>query len=233
MPRLDTPLSTNGLVMPPEFPVAEYESVFERVKPHAQTANDIYKQFVGAWNALPYRFLAVTEYEAAVTTSLTEAGGSPSPPERYRQERDLFGFFSNGFSVFEATFYGLFSLGALLSAADFQIGTAKDQQRISPSSTASAIGKAFAGDPIHGAVDSILSDPAYLEWREVRNVLTHRAAPGRIFFVGIGGDETLPDEWKIRGIPLDADMAHKRRSELSRLLNALLQAMDQFTQTYF
>jgi hypothetical protein len=218
--------------MPSDFPVAEYESVHKIVAPRAHTPQDVYEQFAGAWNALAYRFLAVTEYEAALTGSLAKAGTSPTPTERYRQERDLFGFFSNGFSIFEAVFYGLFSLGAFLSATSFPLSTAKDQQRISPSSTATAMANAFPGDPLQQVIIRVSSDPAYVECREVRNVLTHRAAPGRTFFVGIGGDDVLADQWKIKGIPLDAKMAATRRIDLARLLCEMMQGIDQFAQSH-
>ena len=181
---------------------------------------------------MAYRFLALTEYEASFAASLASVGSKPSPLDRHRQERDLFGFFCNGFSVFEATFYGLFSLGSFLSATSFPMSTPKDQQRISPSSTAAALESAFPGDPIHKAITTVLQDPAYLEWREVRNVLTHRAAPGRIFFVGIGGNDALPDQWKIKGIPLDVKMASTRRAVLSRLLSDLLQGIEQFSLSH-
>jgi hypothetical protein len=229
---MSPPLSTNGLIMPPDFPVAQYESVHGRVEPRARTSNDIYEQFAGAWNALSYRFLALTEYEAAFSASVARVGSRSSPLERHRQERDLFGFFSNGFSVFEATFYGLYSLGSFINAAAFPMSTAKDQQRITPSSTTAAMAKAFPGDPIHQTISTVLSDPALLEWREVRNILTHRVAPGRIFFVGIGGDDILPDQWKIKSIPLDEKMASARRGDLSRLLSVLMQGIDQFAQSH-
>jgi hypothetical protein len=232
MPNKNSPLSTNGLIMPPDFPVEHYESVHKRVEGRARTSNDTYEHFAGAWNALAYRFLAVTEYQAAFTASLSIVGGSPTPDERYRQERDLFGFFSNGFSVFESAFYALFSLGAFVSAAGFPLNTPKDQQRVSPSSTAAALARVFPSDHIHKTVSAITSDSSYLEFREVRNILTHRAAPGRTFFVGIGSDDALPDLWKIKSIPLDANMAPSRRAELSRLLRELLQGIDDFAKAH-
>jgi hypothetical protein len=230
MPHENSPLSTNGLIMPPDFPVEHYESVYKRLERHAHTSNGTYEHFAGAWNALAYRFLAVTEYEVAFTASLNVAGAGPTPDERYRQERDLFGFFSNAFSVFESAFYGLFSIGAFLSAAEFPLKTSKDQQRVSPSSTAAALVRAFPGAAIIKIISDVTLDPSYLEIREVRNVLTHRAAPGRTFFVGIGSDDALPDLWKIKSIPLDAKMAPARRTELCRLLKQLLAGADDFTK---
>jgi hypothetical protein len=217
--------------MPPDFPVAFYEAVYKKVERRASTVPDLYEQFAGAWNALAYRFLALAEHEAALTVSLANLGASPSRLERYRQERDLFGFFSNGFSMFEAAFYGLFSIGAFVSSAGFPMSTAKDRQRISPSSTAIAMVRAFSGDPLNKIISSAASDPAYEECREVRHILTHRAAPGRTFFVGLGTDDLLPDQWKIKSIPLDDGMPPARRADLARLIGGLLQGIDQFTKS--
>ncbi|NBX03534.1 MAG: hypothetical protein EBR02_05675 [Alphaproteobacteria bacterium] len=55
------PLSTNGLVMPLDFPVADYEAIHSIVEPRTRKAKETYEQFAGAWNAVAYRFLALTE----------------------------------------------------------------------------------------------------------------------------------------------------------------------------
>jgi hypothetical protein len=178
---------------------------------------------------LAYRFLAMTQYEAAFSASVASLGGSPNPPDRYKQERDLYGFFSNGFSVLESSFYGLFSIGALLSAADFAISTERDQRRVSPFSTARAMAKTFPSDPLCRTIDSVLKASSYLEWQEVRNVLTHRVAPGRTFFVGSGST----DQWNIKNIPLGPKMAPARRAALSHLTSKLLEGIDQFIKSHF
>jgi hypothetical protein len=77
--------------------------------------------------------------------------------------------------------------------------------------------------------DVISSELTCLEWREIRNVLSHRAAPGRTFFVGIGGPDGLPDQCKIKNIMLDADMAPARRAQLANLLNKFVAAIDDFS----
>jgi hypothetical protein len=170
-------LKTNGLVMPVDFPTDHYNDIFERTLPRATESPAIYEQFAGAWNAVAYRFLAMADDEAAFSSLVVHI--APKPPIRYEQERSLFGFFSNGFSVFEAAFYGVFAGGALLSPSDFPIATSRDQQRISPQSTSSALAKAFPAEPLNTVLCNLLADPQFVEWREIRNVLTHRAAPGR------------------------------------------------------
>jgi hypothetical protein len=204
----NSPLKTNGLVMPGDFPTDHYNAIYDQTL--AQVAAATPDQFAGAWNAVAYRFLAMTDEEQTFTALVVNT--APEPPIRYQQERSLFGFFSNGFSVFEATFYALFALGALLSPSHFPIATAKDQQKISPHATSAAFAKAVSTDPINAVIGGLLSNTEFIEWREIRNILTHRAAPGRTFFVSIGdvADAPLPDQWKIKGISLDTQMAVAR-----------------------
>ncbi len=226
------PLSINGLAMPGDFPVAALESIHSRAFALRGTHAEIYEHFASAWNAVAYRFLAVAEYEIEFTASLSIH--SADATLRHQQEKQLFGFFSNGFSVFEAAFYGLFSLGSLQSPSEFPIATSKDQQRISPSTTMSALKLAFPSSPLNAALNSITNDPAYLEWREIRNVLTHRAAPGRRFHAHLGGkDFSIPDQWKLKDISLDVDMAPTKRAHLSRLLNRFADEVDVFAQAQF
>lgn len=227
------PLKTNGLLMPVDFPTAQYNDVYERTLSQVTASPAIHEQFAGAWNAVAYRFQAMADDEIAFTSLVVQT--APEPPIRYQQERSLFGFFSNGFSVFEATFYGVFALGALLSPADFPIATPRDQQRIAPHSTLAALAKAFPAEPLNTAISNLLADTQFLEWREIRNVLTHRAAPGRTFFVSIGdpSETPLPDEWKLKGIPLDDKMAPMRRAQLSGQLDELLDGIRDFTLRHF
>lgn len=77
-------------------------------------------------------------------------------------------------------------------------------------------------------MSNVTSDATYLDLREARNMLTHRVAPGRTFFIGIGTDDELPDQWKLNNITLDGNMAATRRAGLARLLTRLLRGADQF-----
>jgi hypothetical protein len=227
------PLKTNGLVMPVDFPTAHYNDVFERTLSKVAASPAIHEQFAGAWNAVAYRFQAMADDEMAFTSLVVQT--APKPEIRCQQESALFGFFCNGFSVFEAAFYGIFALGALLSPTAFPIAAARDQQRISPQSASAAVAKAFPSEPLNVVIASLLSDAQFLEWREIRNVLTHRAAPGRTFFVSIGDPAAaqLPDQWKLKGIPLDDQMALTRRAQLSQQLDQLIDGIRDFTFRHF
>ncbi len=215
------PLKTNGLVPAPDFPVEPYEAVHELVV--ARWGNlQLYEDFAGAWNAVSYRFEAAAKSGAEFERSLRVAGATPTPDERFRQDSALAEFFSGGYSVFESVFYGLHAIGACLAPSVFSLSTPKARQQVSPSQTTATFKKAFAGDPFITVLDAFATDPAYLEWKEIRNVLTHRTAPGRRMFVGIGVDDAPPTAWKLNDIPMDETLVLMRRAALVRLLAHLV-----------
>jgi hypothetical protein len=220
-------VNTTGLLMPGDFPVAAYQAVHMKLVPYAEKNNLVYAQFAGAWNAISYRFNALDEYDELFSSSIAKYGAGPPADERYRQERDLFGFFSNGFSTFEALFYGAFSAAALVRPAAFPIATAQDQRRITASQTAAAYATAFPGDPILAALKTVITDPAYVELRDVRNVLSHRSAPGRTIHVAIG-EEPAPDQWKLENIILDEKTTATRRSRIAKVLTEATEAFQKF-----
>lgn len=217
--------------MPPEFPVAPFERSYARVRRRATTHGGLFEQFSGAWNALSIRYLAFTAHGDEFTRlTIQPCGAGPEPQVRYRQEDQLFGFFSSGFSAFEAYFYGMFAVGALIRPGDFPLTTSKEQQAVSPSSTGAAYRQSFASDHVIAAFDGVFQDASYREFREVRNILTHRTAPGRRIYVGIDSDEELPARWKINDIALDGQLAATRRAEVARLLTGLLEAAAAFIE---
>jgi hypothetical protein len=227
------PLTTNGLVMPSDFPREPFEAIHKKLASSSSGRESLYAQFAGAWNALSYRYLALTQYGDAFAESVTKFGTSPDATRRYEQERDLFGFFSNGFAAFEAYFYALFAIGALLDSSTFLLESPSHQQQVSPSHTIRTYARAFPSDAILAAFETLASDPAYRQCREVRNILTHRTAPGRTFFVSVGGDETPKDQWKLFDITIEQSMTLTRRADVSRLLSEALEAAQKFVDARF
>jgi hypothetical protein len=232
MPQLHH-LSLNGLVVPSDFPTTPFEKIHARLIAKVDTQGVVYREYAGAWNAVSYRFLAATHYSDEFTNSMKKFGSSAASDERYRQERSLFGFFTNGLSAIEATFYGLFAIGAFLSPSSFRMMTAKEQQSVTPGSTQTAYIKNFSKEPILKVFDQLLSDQVYTELKHIRNVLAHRAAPGRKAFVSLGDSELLPEEWKLLNISMDDQLTDSRRAELARLLTMLLLGTQAFVEAKF
>lgn len=224
-------LYSNGLQIPSSFPIASYEIVYRSVEAK-QAAHPLYEHFSGAWNALAYRFRATIDRGDEFILAFAQHGAEPPPEERYLQECLLFEFFSSGFSAFEAAFYGFYTIGAFTQPTGFPLSTPKDQQRVSPAGAVNAFVRVYSADKVAAALSGFIADPGFQQFREVRNILTHRTAPGRRMYVGLGIDDAPPTEWKLNNLPIDGTIITNSVKELSRLLSQLLTIIEGFTQRH-
>src|SRR5262245_56672084 len=114
------PLSINGLTPPDDFPAERFEALYKKLG-DAYAGRHGYDLVFEALNAIAYRFVALAEYDQSFTAWFN--AHRDGQPFRYHQERDLFGFFSNAYSVFEAFCFTLFAVGALIDPAHFPLST--------------------------------------------------------------------------------------------------------------
>jgi hypothetical protein len=178
-----------------------------------------------AWNAIPYRFLSLADDSDRYTAAIQ---GSDTSHQRYIQERHLFGFFTNGVSLFESFFYAMFAIGGLICPADFSLTTDADKRKITPSNTRKLYEIAFKGDGILSAFDSVLDDDKYQQWKDIRNILSHRMAPGRQVFMTNAGKDTS-SKWKPYDISLDDKLTTSRRAQAAAMLETLLKSAAVFS----
>ena len=134
--------------------------------------------------------------------------------------------------MFESACYGLFAVGAYLRPTDFPLTTAKEQQQVSPTRTRDAYVKAFPTAPIVDSFAALFADPAYQGLREIRNVLTHRTAPGRRMYASLGAEDAPATEWKLNNVPLDGALAPERERDVARMLGGLITAAAAFTSRH-
>ncbi len=127
-------------------------------------------------------------------------------------------------------FYALYAIAAFIEPTSFSLATPADRRKVSPTKTETAFAAAFPGDPILMTISALFADPSYQEWQRIRNVLTHRTAPGRMMYVGIGNDDAPATEWKLDNIPLDKALVPTRRAALARALTALLEGIETFVR---
>ncbi len=225
-------LSINGLAVPDDFPADQFEAVYTKLG-STYGGRDEYRVFIiGALNAIAYRFTALAEYDESFRALIAAHGTGPGQPFRHRQERDLFGFFSNVFSVFEALCFALFAIGALSTAsAKFPLATNDDERKVSWGKMRETYRSAFPADPILNVLDNIAKDFAFEELRDIRNILTHRAVGARSFEVS-AGSSTRPETTTIDrlNISLDATTTASRRRDVVRLLLLGLNATHKFAE---
>lgn len=217
-------LTINGLNMHNTFPVKYYENIHEIIVLLYRN-NEFYEHYSGSWNALAYRYQAVIYHGEEFIKSLKMYGATPNPLNRSIQERLLFDFYSSSFSSFEAMFYGLYSIGHFISPEHFPISSPKDQQNISIITTRKSYLKAFPDDQILKSFDKIIYDSQYIKIKEIRNVLSHRTAPGRRTFLGLGIKDSPTTEWKLNNIPLDENLISECVTSLSGHIGSMLHDM--------
>ena len=109
------------LEFPHDFPTSELDAVHAHLtdtgddRPQTQE----WAQWAGAWNGMSYRFLALDEHAAALSSSLDDAIAPPMP-ERSRHARRLFSFFAEGHSCLECFYYGFYFVGAMIDQRVFR-----------------------------------------------------------------------------------------------------------------
>jgi hypothetical protein len=97
------------LDMPADFPVKPYDSVWksleglggENYRMGEESKYHSWYQWLAAWINIAYRFRSCAEHDEAFAESVSKFGDNPRQPEKYHQDRELFGFFVTGLSAIE------------------------------------------------------------------------------------------------------------------------------------
>ena len=216
-------LAISDIHVPDDFPVGPYEAVLHRLD--HERANTNYFQFMEAWNAIAIRFAALDESDRAFTASIGMHGPAPAQPIRFQQERDLFHFFSNAFSAFDAFAYAVYAIGSIFLPTKFALQSAGDERNAGWPRICQRYDGQF------GAVlNAIADDDKFNELRGVRNLLTHRAVPRRHFRLTVGTTrDPRPDAEMPRAhLVVDMETTASGQREIVRLLTAGLEATDRF-----
>lgn len=220
-------LSGIGIEMPDDFAIDPYEAVRLRVSKLQNVADSIRAEYSGAWNGVAIRFLSCAEHDEAFAELMRQHGSSPDSRERYQQERELFGFFVTGLSAFESVLYGLHAIAAMLRPSAFPMDNESERIGITPGRVLVRLEAMFAEEQITKVLSRVSREPQLTEWRKIRNVLAHRAHPGRI--VSVGRPEGDHTRWSLEEIVIDVETTSKWRRWLARTLGDLLAAIDAFT----
>jgi hypothetical protein len=207
------------------FPHVEYDRTYKRIQSLRETAPDAHKESIRAFHAVLFRFIAANEYRE-------EFGTAPEAPHNFlqfvRQEKLLYGFFNNGYSVIDSYLYGMYALGSALDPTSFPFSTDKYRREVGARTTSKKFTTAFPDDPFATILCDSLNDKTYTEWVDIRRMLTHRAVPSRNHF--LAGDR--PSEWQLMdGIPINEQMIEERWSGFTRLVRILLTASAAFLES--
>ena len=190
-----------------------------------RAVGDLLGYFNQGLGGVLYRFVSCTEQDEAFTANVTANGEFAGFPARYHQERDLFDFVVNGQSAVECLCFALHAIGAMIDPGRFLMATEADLRRVSPELTRHHYHAAFVGQGITRSLDGTIGSAEYREWKDVRNLLSHRVHPGRVYSVG-GPPAIPPTAWS--GIAINVDTTRTRRTWLAAQITDLLREAHAF-----
>jgi len=222
------------LTFPDDYPAAGLASIHVHLSERTPTATETteWKEWSSALNGVMYRFLAFSEHHEKLAASLTDSP-SPPQPERYRQEKWLFAFFFEGLSSLECLYFGLYFIGVMAEPTRFNVN--RNRRDIKIGRVANWYSAAYPLEVLSQRLASVAASGDLQEWRDVRNFLSHRGAPGRTFYDG--GPEGGQVDWNlpIRRVDVStilepADL-QRRRTWLAGTLTEISEAANAFIQT--
>jgi hypothetical protein len=220
------PLQANGLVMPDDFPAHYYDVVTASVNKAARD-EQARKHHAAGWNGVAYRFLSCAGHDEAFTRAFEQHGEGPPPPERHRQEHELFGFFVTGLATLESCCYALYAMAVIIHPRKLSF---PNPRSVTVSSARQMLQREFAGSSLTAALDAVCTEAMYSEWRDVRNALAHRVSPGRQFYLVTGTEENRAADWL--GLPLTRDFTNTRRDWLRGHLAAVVGAAAEMAERH-
>jgi len=62
----------------------------------------------------------------------------------------------------------------------------------------------------------VLADDAYINWKEIRNIISHRSHPGRNIYLGTTPEGDCPHDWQVPGLlALDVNTTISRTANIA------------------
>jgi hypothetical protein len=218
---------TIGYPVPDDFPAADYDLIHTKVA--TRSAESVFWEYAFAWNAVAYRFTQMADHDETYRRTLTDSGDPYVV--RYKQDKELFGFFMAGLSALEAFFYAMHSVAGLADPIGFPMASESDRKCVGITLTKDRFACRFPTEPLTQAMASLGCDPSLKQWKKVRNLLVHRQAPGRFVSASSVG-QPPPDKWRLEGLTLDTDLTSSRRGWLSQVLTSLMACGLEFVERH-
>jgi hypothetical protein len=177
-----------GLDLPNAFAAEDHLAIHNRMTLLASRFpgdnRNIRHVFSSAWIGVAHRLYAVAEYDDDFRKAIA-TGSAPPPPERYRQERALFGCTASSLSALECFYMGAYAVGSVKGAKSFPLTDRKHLKKY-PDEVAKAFERDYSGDQFTFEARSVIGSPDYEQLCELRDVLAHRGVLPRQHIEDVG-----------------------------------------------
>jgi hypothetical protein len=207
-----------------------------------------YGHFYSAWVGVAFRFRACTLHYHDFMEIFQRTGGTSQNLDLYQEDDTLFGFFVKGLSALESFYYGLYALGALIITPTktpsvpppdqypwLDPSESKKLKKIVPEGVRDTFKKNFPELPLTVYLERLIDDPHYKDWRDMRNILAHRAATAGRTIQYRGPSLFQTDEPPLSitvwasDLPLDAAIQASQYDWLRETINNGLEVASAFT----
>lgn len=214
-----------------DFSETTYENIKTIVISYFGDNSVEFKDFIQSWKAVELRFIAFTEQDEIYTPSIQNFGDAPQTDERIKQDNSLFFFFISGISVFDSYSYAIHGLVSSINQ-NFKI---QPENRINFTTVSQKFKSFFPDESLTNELLSLSDSTQFIQFKEIRNYLTHRVHPGRVLYLSGGSNQATPAEWNIGGntLTLDNDFTKNWRLWLSTNLDLILTKTEEFAYKYF
>jgi hypothetical protein len=138
-----------GLPLPPPFRDDLFEAINQRLAARITSSSPEWGNLAGGHNAVRYRLRACADYFAEFIECLHRVGDAPPPEDRYRQERQLFGFFVSGIAALDSFSFFLYFAAAHIRPTGFPTQKRSDIRAINLKSSAAAFAREFPHENIN------------------------------------------------------------------------------------
>jgi hypothetical protein len=190
--------------LPPAFPTDPAERTY-RYLLERMPADSLTRILMGeGFKGVAYRFRAALEYETEFRLSFEAPGGvAPPTDEHYAQERALFGFFVSGLACIECFWFAIHAIGAFYESKVFRLDP-RSLKNLTLKHLADGLTRTWPDSEVATAVQALISDEVFRNWKDIRNILSHRAIPARLITV-TPADETQSTWQLVRSQGLGQD----------------------------
>lgn len=180
------------VALPDSFPLAEWNTLLAYGVLCTTTNNEAGGEFVRAMGAAAYRYRAADEVLSSMISDWHASGKALDFEAQYRQQRDLFAFFSCTVSVIESALYASYIVLTQRHLAAVPWSDVAARRGYFDKSLSTHLARASpSGHPLAPVVTALDSAPEWSEAKGFRNSLLHRALPSRLV-EGVAGAGTPP-----------------------------------------
>jgi hypothetical protein len=213
--------------MPHDFPLQPYSDLYRAVVGQLVSNTEERRMFTWGFRGVARRFRSCCEADEEFRKAYYAWRNTKSAEDLYREDKALFHFFSDGLSAIETLFFALYIVGWVVKPEHFPTGSEK---QIEPKFTSGKFTSHFPDEPLSLALKNAVSSSEYREWKNLRNPLAHRYAPGKSVTIDLGQGSA----WhSFLGLELDEQFTSRRRKWLANNLCQILESANGFAKDHY